>query len=303
MAKKSKNIPLIEIIKLLLRNVHWILLSIIIFVGIGISINIATTEKMKLRGYAQIPINPFLETNKDKTRFIIERMMKGAGMPFTSQLDVQNSEIQAFLTANLDEINLFETMIIKKKNLDFANIIFETSLSKKETLKKFRDLSTELNINLAQAFNKKILLHSGAVADIYTFNNSFLYKLLSFFYYETYGISHKNEGEVKMDESTYINTMILNPHNYLGELKAFASNPQDQQKIFLDVIFQTTDKQQVMKNLTDQLLIDDNEIDYNAAESVHIKFIKTNNTYKALYAYVILGLFFGIISIIIRKKI
>ena len=303
MAKKSKNIPLIEIIKLLLRNVHWILLSIIIFVGIGISINIATTEKMKLRGYAQIPINPFLETNKDKTRFIIERMMKGAGMPFTSQLDVQNSEIQAFLTANLDKINLFETMIIKKKNLDFANIIFETNLSKKETIKEFSDLSTKLNINLAQAFNKKILLHIGAVADIYTFNNTFLYKLLSYFYYETHGISHKNDDEVKMDETTYINTMILKPHTYFGELKAFAANPQEQQKIFLDVIFQTTDRQQVMKNLIDQLSIDDNEINYNAAESVHVQFIKTNNTYKALYAYAILGLFFGIISIIIRKKI
>ena len=303
MAKKSKNIPLIEIIKLLLRNVHWILLSIIIFVGIGISINIATTEKMKLRGYAQIPINPFLETNKDKTRFIIERMMKGAGMPFTSQLDVQNSEIQAFLTANLDKINLFETMIIKKKNLDFANIIFETNLSKKETIKEFSDLSTKLNINLAQAFNKKILLHIGAVADIYTFNNTFLYKLLSYFYYETHGISHKNYDGVKMDETTYINTMILKPHTYFGELKAFAANPQEQQKIFLDVIFQTTDRQQVMKNLIDQLSIDDSEIDYNAAESVHVHFIKTNNTYKALYAYAILGLFFGIISIIIRKKI
>ena len=303
MAKKSKNIPLIEIIKLLLRNVHWILLSIIIFVGIGISINIATTEKMKLRGYAQIPINPFLETNKDKTRFIIEKMMKGAGLPFTSQLEVQNSEIQAFLTANLDKINLFETMIIKKKNLDFANIIFETNLSKKETIKEFSDLSTKLNINLAQAFNKKILLHIGAVADIYTFNNTFLYKLLSYFYYETHGISHKNYDGVKMDETTYINTMILKPHTYFGELKAFAANPQEQQKIFLDVIFQTTDRQQVMKNLIDQLSIDDNEINYNAAESVNVQFIKTNNTYKALYAYAILGLFFGIISIIIRKKI
>lgn len=303
MAKKSKNIPLIEIIKLLLRNVHWILLSIIIFVGIGISINIATTEKMKLRGYAQIPINPFLETNKDKTRFIIEKMMKGAGLPFTSQLEVQNSEIQAFLTANLDKINLFETMIIKKKNLDFANIIFETNLSKKETIKEFSDLSTKLNINLAQAFNKKILLHIGSVADIYTFNNTFLYKLLSYFYYETHGISHKNDDEVKMDETTYLNAMILKPHTYFGELKAFASNPQEQQKIFLDVIFQTTDRQQVMKNLIDQLSIDDSEIDYNAAKSVNVQFIKTNNTYKALYAYAILGLFFGIVSIIIRKKI
>ena len=303
MAKKSKNIPLIEIIKLLLRNVHWILLSTIIFVGIGISINLGTLDKITLRGYAHIPINPFLDTNKDKARIIVEKMLKGVGLPFTGQLEVQNSDIEAFFTSKADKINIFETSIIKKKNLDFANIIFETNLSQKDTLKKFQDLSVELNINLAEVFNKKILLHSGAVGDIYTFNNVFLYQMLSYFYYETHGIKHNDVHQDKIDAETYVNTLILKPHAYLGELKAFGAIPKVQQKVFLDILFQTSNKQQVVKNLTDQLLISDREIEYNAAKSVYINFIKENNTFKALYAYAILGVFFGIISIIIRKKI
>jgi len=313
MSKKSpklRNLLIIDLIKQVYSNISLVIITVIISVMVGILINFSFLNKERYRGSAHIPMNPMLQTYEDKAKYILKRILSSGNFSFVEKLEPNNDALKTYFSTYKSDLNIIENFIIEKKGFRFIEIKFET-YDKKNAIDTMKKLTKDINFYLVESFNNKINSNLNVITEIYKMRNDFNYKMLKAYYFRIYG-SPFNYKELALGKRDSIITPLedvdddyiplLEPDFYMAQLEIFYKFSQEEHAVYLELLEKTTDKNVIKQNLKKQLLISGLEPEYKDTRTLFYTILSKPNMYKIILSYIIVGVFIGIILVLIKGK-